>query len=396
MSSIQVGASSFRRWMREQPSPYSIFAAKTAVEDLAEALMKQFKVEKWEQNIPLKGTLADLPGVPIIKFKDSPWVVAYWSVKRYLDVRPECYKLAHKLDTQVINIWEKDTSGYTEWTFWEKDADEAVEFCERMMPDDDPYLKSRLRKLPKLGSLKGETLKERLFALLEEPIVAQSIYIPGLDLDLADPAIERVDLLTLPSQPLGMRDFQKCIYQGHPEYSIFAVKAAIDLVSPAVAEYCKVSEWKKDIQTNSQIWDLLSQDNKYWMPIAQPQGNDWTVVYWNPGDWKDLTDMCLKLSQNLDTKVMTLGEEDTSSAIGYELFDRGKQIERMEGCPGEEIYFESEIREEPEFDDFEESESDTVNNYIDDIFREEGIYIPSPELSVADEWIARVDLIPQS
>jgi hypothetical protein len=392
MSSIRVGASEFRDWMRDKPSPYSIFAAKASVEELVEALTKQFKVENWQKNVEPKGTLADLPGVPIIKFKDSPWSVAYWSVKRYLDVRPECRQLARKLDTQVINFWEKNTSGYIEWMFWEKDADEEVEACENDY-DEEPYLESRLRRLPKLDNLKGEALRERLFTLLEELIVAQSIYIPGLDLDLADPTIERVDLLTLPAQPLGMLDFQKCLHQGHPEYAIFAVKAPIDRVSPAVAEYSNVSDWKKDIQGNSQIWDLLSQDNSYWMPIVQPQGNDWTVVYWILGNWENLTEMCLKFSQNLDTKVMTLAEEDTSCAVGYELFDRGKQIERMEWCPGEEIYFESEVREEPEFDDFEEDENDIVNSYIDDIFREEGIYIPSPELSVSDEWIGRVDVV---
>lgn len=395
MSSIQVGAREFRDGMRAKPSSYSILMAKTSVEELVTALNKRFKVENWQNNIELKGSLGDLPGVAIVKFKDNPWVVAYWSVKRYLDIKWECRDIGQKLDTKVLNLWEKDTSGYSEWVFWQKDADEEVEACERMH-DDEPYLRSRLRKLPKLKNLQGEGLREELFQLFEAQAIAQGIYIPGLDLDLSNPIIERVDLLTLPAKPLGMLDFQKLLHQGHPEYSILAIQAPIDLVSPEIAAYCQVSEWRKNLQSNSQIWDLTSADKRYWMPIVQPRNNDWTVVYWGLGRWREMTAITEKLSKSLDTKVMSLGEHDTSGAIGYRLLACGKQLEEMEGCAGEDIYFESELREEPEFDDFERDEFDNMSGYIDDRFAEEGIYIPSPELSVSDEWIGRVDLILQS
>jgi hypothetical protein len=189
-----------------------------------------------------------------------------------------------------------------------------------------------------------------------------------------------------------MSDFQKYIYQGHPEYSIFAVKADIDRVIPTLTNNVKEAEWKKDIKSESKIWDTIPEGSDF-IPIIQPKENQWTVVYWYAGGWTNLSDMCTKISSELDTLVMSLGEEDTSGAIGYELFDRGKSIERAEGCPGEELFFESQVREEPEFDDFDDDESDAVNQFIDNRFAEEGIYIPSWELSVSDEWIDRVDLL---
>jgi hypothetical protein len=105
----------------------------------------------------------------------------------------------------------------------------------------------------------------------------------------------------------------------------------------------------------------------------------------------ELADVCTNISSELDTLVMSLAEEDTSGAIGYELFDRGKLIERLEH--GDEIFFESQVRDEPEFDDFDDDERNVVNQFINDRFIEEGIYIPSWELSVSDPWIDRVDLL---
>jgi hypothetical protein len=109
---------------------------------------------------------------------------------------------------------------------------------------------------------------------------------------------------------------------------------------------------------------------------------------WN---WESLSDLCLQISSELETLVISLGEEDTSGAFGYELFDCGAWIETLECC--DSIRFESKVREEPEFDDFEKGEHDTAFDFMNDRFIEEGIYIPSLELSVSDPWIDRVDLL---
>jgi hypothetical protein len=384
---LTSGATEFRNSVRQQKSPYSIFAVKLPVENLVTELQNRFQIEEWQQNIDLKGKLSDLVGVPIVKFKDSPWMIVYWSIGRYLDITGDCGSISRKFDCGSIAMYESDLSGWVEWKAY-KGEDEAESSGRE---GDDVYFESRIRKQPRgLDEIEDKNiLRSRLDNLVDELLVKENLSIPSLDLDLTDPNIERIDLLILPALPLGMRDFQNFIYQGHPEYSIFAVKADIDRVIPALTKDSKTVDWKKDIQSEAKILDAISEGSNF-IPIVQPKDNQWTVVYFY-GGWMELADVCTNISSELDTLVMSLAEEDTSGAIGYELFDRGKLIEQLEH--GDEIFFESQVRDEPEFDDFDDDERDVVNQFINDRFIEEGIYIPGWELSVSDPWIDRVDLL---
>ncbi|MEM7553770.1 MAG: hypothetical protein AAF378_06660 [Cyanobacteria bacterium P01_A01_bin.84] len=387
MSLDKTGCSKFCSQIRQEGRTYSIFTAQVPVEKLLEELQRRFQVEKWEQNVNRNGRLSDLPGAGIIKFKNNPWVTVYWSIDRYLNVKSDCGYISTKFNTGVINIWEIDTNGSVEWLVYENG--EEREGAERMS-DNEIYFRSSLRKNQKFPK---KDAGEKLDASIQELLSKQSVYIPALDFDLSHPDIERVDMLTLPSKPLGMLDFQKCVYEGHPEYAIFAVKGNIDEVNQVLNKYQADAEFRKDIQSNELIWNIISENDQYWMPIIQPQNNNWTVVYWNRGDWKNLSKMCGEISSKMQTKVMELSEEDTSAAVGYTLFADGKKIESMEWCPGEEMTFESEIREEPELDNFDDDESDVVNGFINDIFIEEGIYIPGWSMKVSDSWLGRVDLM---
>lgn len=389
MIAEQLGAAQFRAEMKEKRSPYSILMADSTVEQLASALTHRFKVEDWQKNVERQGTLADLPGVPIVKFKDNPWAIAFWSMDRYINLKRDSRHFSNRMKSDMIQLWETDATGWIEWLVWREG--EEREGCERM-GDDDAYLRSNLRKVPDLDDLEGDILRERLASLVDELLMEQEAEIPALNLDLSNPRIERVDVLVLPSHPLGMSDFQKCIHEGHPEYAIFAVKAPIEVVSPAIAQYAKATDWQKDIHAAGSIWSVCSVEDEYWMPIIQPENNDWTVVYWCVGDWVNLSKIVTNLSEQLKTKVMCLGEEDTSGAVGYELFDQGKQVERMEYA--DEMYFESELIDEPEFEDFEEDERDTMDQFINDRFIEEGIYIPAWDLEASDPWLRRIDLMP--
>jgi hypothetical protein len=383
------GATEFRNSVRQQKSPYSIFAVKLSIEELVPELQNRFRIESWQQNIDRKGKLSDLVGVPIVKFKDNPWSIAYWSIGRYLDIAGDCSTISRKFDCGSIAMYESDRSGLVEWIVYK--GEDEVESATR--EEDGIYFESSIRKEPRdIDDIEDRNvLKSRVDTLIDKLLVKENLSIRSLDLDLSDPSIERIDLLVLPSLPLGMRDFQNFIYQGHPEYSIFAVKADIDRVIPVLMKDAKNTGWKKDIKSESKIWDSIPEGSNC-IPIIQPKDNQWTVIYFYTG-LMDSADVCTNISAELDTLVMSLCEEDTSGAIGYELFDRGKSIERAEGCPGEELFFESQVREEPEFDDFDDDESDAVNQFINNRFAEEGIYIPSWELSVSDPWIDRVDLL---
>jgi hypothetical protein len=143
MSLQSIGAKAFRDGMREQKQPYSIFAIKLPIENIIPELQERFRIEDWQQNIDRTGKLSDLVGVPVIKFKDSPWTVIYWSVSRYLDIECACGELSWTLDCSSIAIYEVDRSGYVEWkAFRNRDETESV----TRIPDNDTiYFESRLR-----------------------------------------------------------------------------------------------------------------------------------------------------------------------------------------------------------------------------------------------------------
>ncbi|UBF27119.1 hypothetical protein K9N68_03880 [Kovacikia minuta CCNUW1] len=388
----------FRAWLREKQAKYLLLAVQAPLEEVAGQLTKLVKVEDWQKKISLNGSLADLPDVPLLQLQGSSWTLAYWAIGRCPNLKQEGRQLSEKLDTRVIEIWAADTSGWTEWRVWERGEEREEAGRDQ---GDDVYFESSLqfRRDPdgdefESGELNGEELRAKLTCMLDELLTNQGICFPSPDCTLSEMEIDRLDLFVLPSQPLGMIDFQKSVYEGHPEYAIFAVKAPIEMVAPEVAKYCRVEDWQKDIKTAATIWDAVGENEKYQMPMIQPKDNNWTVVYWIVGEWENLADMCSQLSSDLQTRVMEIGEEDTSAAVGYSLYENGKRLEYLEWCPGEEITFESELRDEPEFDNFDEDESDAVCGYINDRFIAEGIYIPPWELEVTDEWLERVDLMP--
>lgn len=201
------------------------------------------------------------------------------------------------------------------------------------------------------------------------------------------------------SVSLGMKPFQDWIYQGHPEYAIFAVKAPIENVGAALVEKFEVKEWQKQVASEKSLFDALPENNSQWIPVLQPADNDWTVVYWYVGGWKDLSYIYQKLSSLFQTRTISLAEEDTSCAIAYDIYDNGEKLESAEWCPGEELMFESSIREEPELDNFEDyddeedGEEAAISQFFNGVFIEEGVFIPSWDMQVCDPSLDRVDLM---
>jgi hypothetical protein len=192
------GATEFRNSVRQQKSPYSIFAVKLSIEELVPELQNRFRIESWQQNIDRKGKLSDLVGVPIVKFKDNPWSIAYWSIGRYLDIAGDCSTISRKFDCGSIAMYECDPSGWVEWKAY-KGEDEA-ESAQRMCHDDTVYFESNIRKQPRdLDEIEDKNiLRSRLDSLVDELLVKENLSFPQLDLDLTDSNIERVDLLILP------------------------------------------------------------------------------------------------------------------------------------------------------------------------------------------------------
>lgn len=193
--------------------------------------------------------------------------------------------------------------------------------------------------------------------------------------------------------PSGMKPFQDWIYEGHPEYAIFAVKAPIEAVGQSLVDDFGVKEWRKCLDSDKSISESMPKERSHWFPILQMIDSDWTVVYWYVGAYMNVSNMSKKLSSSFHTRVIFLVEEDTSGAIGYGIYEKDELLEEAECCPGEDLFFESKIREEPEIDDFETDEGEAISQVFNQFFIEEGISIPTYSMKVADASLSRVDLM---
>jgi hypothetical protein len=253
---------------------------------------------------------------------------------------------------------------------------------------------------------------------------------------------------------LGVLDFIKLIYEGHPEYSLIAVKAPIDQVVPAFISFreaqttkqrmdyktfrnkeLKIIErhvhWEQEIAL--QLGSVSDEENdsedegcEWGMPFLQVAESEWTVIlrslsYLGEDEIKSVPQEAKALSETLQTQAITLMEEDTSAAIGYILFELGEQLEKFDTAPGCGAAFTSTFREEPELlsqlrreDEGEEEDEDDWNaeydvskesrvQLVDQLYRQLGIYLPAcwpfclegkPAMqieAVSDQTIARAD-----
>lgn len=224
------------------------------------------------------------------------------------------------------------------------------------------------------------------------------------------------------TQKLGIIDFVEMIYEGHPEYSLLAVKAPIDNVVQALIDLRKgltkrdrrdwrtmkykeyriqsrQMRWEKNIalkpdRTDEENDDAEGETLEPGIPVLQIRGTEWTVVIrslsWLGSDEiEDVPNEAKALSAKFQTRAITFMEEDTSAAIGYDLFENGELLERLEHCDGEVHGFESKLRDEkPEIPDWDcENEDGSDREYevaaeprvifINELFSELGIYLPA-------------------
>jgi hypothetical protein len=233
---------------------------------------------------------------------------------------------------------------------------------------------------------------------------------------------KKIMLNTIQTQKLGIVDFVKMIHDGHPEYSLLAVKAPIDDVVQALInlregltkrdrhdwrtmkykEYRIQSRqmgWEKNIvlkpgRTDEEEDNAGGETIAPGIPVLQVHGTEWTVVirslsWLTMDEIEDVPNEAKALSAKFQTKAITLMEEDTSGATGYDLFENGELLEKLQHCDGEVSSFESKLRsEKPEIPDWNcEDEDDSYPDYevatdpkvifISELFSELGIYLPA-------------------
>jgi hypothetical protein len=184
---------------------------------------------------------------------------------------------------------------------------------------------------------------------------------------------------------LGIKDFMR-MQEGHPEWSLFAVKASATTVANTLAELRNPCRLHRRVPlAASERSDPVARLTA----VLRIKENPWTVVLRSVFDvsaeeLEGVPKEAKAISSKLKTKVVTFLFEDTSGAMAYAFYDRGRLIEEAEWeCDGAMTSFRSSLRKQPEGSRF-------TSDFADEVFRDEGIYIPAcyPRADDGDVWLA--------
>src|SRR6185295_19715041 len=123
--------------------------------------------------------------------------------------------------------------------------------------------------------------------------------------------------------------------------------------------------------------------------VVQVKNSPWAVIYRSilyidEAHLDAVAEEAKEFSARLNTRAITFIGEDTSGANSYQLFEKGKSLEEAEWEVGGEFFkFKSSLRKRPELEK-------VTDEFVDGLFREEGIYIPAcyPMQEEEELWVA--------
>jgi hypothetical protein len=176
-----------------------------------------------------------------------------------------------------------------------------------------------------------------------------------------------------PSEQLGVRHFLEFMYDGQPEWSLFAVKAPAEEVSEEWVDFRGAKAVHRDVTIKaggeadvaSSVVAIVQVRNSAWAVIYR------SILYVDEAHLDAVAEEAKEFSARLNTRAITFIGEDTSGANSFQLFEKGKSVEEAEWEAGGEFFkFKSTRRKRPEMDK-------VTDEFIDSIFREEGIYVPA-------------------
>lgn len=171
---------------------------------------------------------------------------------------------------------------------------------------------------------------------------------------------------------MGSMDFTDMMYEGHPEWYIFAVEGTLDSVTDEFVRLRKAKRVFRGVGIGRlrkhELIGMLT-------PIVELVDSGWVVVlramnYVTSQQLEEYREDAKHLSKRLKRRAIAFATEDTSGMMAYELYNSGKSIEQAEWeRGGEECRFTSTRRKLPKREDYHTS-------FADEIFRELGIYVP--------------------
>jgi hypothetical protein len=126
-------------------------------------------------------------------------------------------------------------------------------------------------------------------------------------------------------------------YDSWEAMSIY-VSGGIDAIADRLTKAKKVGLVQADV-TKAALAGTLDQPDAPYLIIVKLRGHDWAPAFASFADRYD-TDTARDLSRDAATKVIWCGHQDTASATGFELFERGQPLVQFETC-GEEYIDDS-------------------------------------------------------
>lgn len=251
--------------------------------------------------------------------------------------------------------------GYAEWL--ERNGDARAEFLRTEERLRETLLGDRSRR--ELGRVWREARAKQDPAWLAR--VEPASPVPGwLPIEARRPPVN------------GLHDWRAWAAESHYEWVILAALAPIEevvrevmgvgmAISPEAARAS--GRWVQNVAVGmGQEYETVGP----MIPFVQLQGHAWTVAMYRTFDYTiSASDAAhahaLALSDRLGTLAATYEAEDTSSAVGYTLFECGEEIEAVEQ-DGSQIVFRSKRRPPPAATEAKDLDGD--------LFRALGLYLP--------------------
>jgi hypothetical protein len=181
--------------------------------------------------------------------------------------------------------------------------------------------------------------------------------------------------MTTKVPPYGMSDFIEFMNKGQREWLFLVVSRPVKEVAQSFASYHHVQEWdtntKKRIIKEDDYIDLA-------VPIIEILNSEWSVILrelYGAYEVNSLHEEAKFLAGHLKTKVITCVEEDTSGSLSYNLYEEDNHLESISWMPGFGLNFRSGYREKPNISS--NAKLKKVEDYVNKIFCEAGIYIPA-------------------
>jgi hypothetical protein len=154
---------------------------------------------------------------------------------------------------------------------------------------------------------------------------------------------------------LGIKDFINMTDEFHPTWSLFAVESSFEEVVEFSTHFYSSLKVNNDIEVYLQTIEgtlqekLQDRDFANVIPILKTHENDWVLLYsevFHGGI--SAPNGASSFSRKLQTRAIALIRESTSETLGYELFDKGIQVEKAVYEYGEDgFYWKSKIRKKP-------------------------------------------------